>query len=438
MPDYVIKNGMVISGSGAPAFKADVAVTGDRIESIDKYNRCEMSNGCKVVDATGKIVCPGIIDAHSHADLTIYREDQNEVLKPLVKQGITTFIGGNCGMSLAPISKEHYEESKMYLEGFTGRPILSEIDWKNTAGFIEHLEKNGTLLNCALLAPHGLIRIDAMGMASRFSTSDEIRTMQRSLETCLEAGCIGMSSGLQYMPGLQSATHELIRLGEIIKKYDGLYVSHLRSYMNALPNAIDELVSVARNNNIRAQVSHIFWVPDLGIIGPLFRKAAGALIDLSKYWTLKVKLDTDIEKQLVRVFDMKHKGINVGVDVMPTTTTFTHMLAYFPPWVLQGTKADITNRLSNPRVRRMIKRDIENGDMKWPHTGRNSWSLNLFKILGWECTRIMSVVSNKNKHLEGRKIADIARERGKHPFDVTCDLLADEEFEKRTEAGKFP
>ncbi|MFA6450672.1 MAG: D-aminoacylase [bacterium] len=428
MADYVIRNGTVVDGSGAPGFRADVVVEGDRITAVERIGQIKIDpNGCRTINAAGKIVCPGIIDSHSHADLTIYRGNHAQTLEPLIRQGITTFIGGNCGMSMAPLSERHPAEVKMYLEGFTARELDEEITWKDSAGFMDQLDKNGVAMNCALLAPHGLIRIDAMGMQPSHANNEQIGLMSRRLEESMEAGCVGMSTGLQYMPGLQSDTRELVKLGAVLKKYEGIYVSHLRTYMNELPKAVDELAEVARENDIRAQISHMFWVPDLGPIGPLVHGFARFFINLSKYWTLPAKLDSAIEKELDRITGFSKKGVSVGVDVMPTTTTFTHLMAYFPPWVLQGSKEDIGRRLTNPRYRRRILRDIENGDMAWPHTGRNSWSLNIFKLLGWQSTRIMSVFSRKNKHLEGRTFADIAEERGKHPFDVICDILAEED-----------
>jgi N-acyl-D-amino-acid deacylase len=281
MPDFVIKNGLVITGTGEKGFKADVVIEGERITAVER-SVTEAPNGCDVIDATGKVVCPGMIDSHSHADMTIHRSDHPAILEPLIRQGITTFVGGNCGMAMAPLSRKHFAEVKIYLEGFTARELDGDVTWSDTAGFMERVEKGGLAVNCALLAPHGLMRIDEMGMAARYATEDEIDGMKRSLEECMDAGCIGMSTGLQYMPGLQSNTHELIELGRVLKKYDGIFTSHLRSYMNEMPRAVDEVAAVARIAEIRGQVSHIFHVPDLGPIGPAFRAVARALISLSK------------------------------------------------------------------------------------------------------------------------------------------------------------
>jgi len=423
--DYLIRGGTVLDGTGNRGYRADVAISGDKIEAIEK-DIDPGANGCVTLDATGKVVCPGIVDAHSHADMSIHIDGHEKMLEPLVRQGITTFIGGNCGMSMAPLTDRHPEELMVYLEGFTARELDGKIPWKDTAGFIDHIEKNGVALNTALLAPHGLIRIDAMGMETRYADRSEIDRMRYVLEQSLEAGAIGLSTGLQYMPGLQSSTRELVSLGEVVKKYDGIYASHLRSYMSTLPRAVDEIEKIASRNDIRAQISHIFWVPDMGLLGPVIRRVARAVINLSKYWTPPLKLDAEIEKLLGRLLRMRRRA-SIGMDVMPTTTTFTHLMAYFPPWAIKGTKEEIGMRLASSHQRQKMRRDIENGQLIWPHTGSGTWSLNLFKLLGWKCTRIMSVVTEENKHMEGRRIFDIAEERGMHPFDLVCELMIEEE-----------
>lgn len=424
MPDIVIKNGTVIDGSGAPRFKADVVVTGDKIEAVGEFTA---KNGCKTIDAMGKIVCPGIIDPHSHADMTIYRKDHVKVLAPLVRQGITTFVGGNCGMAMAPVGENNYELLKLYVESFTAKSFDKHVQWSGMGSFIEHLETNGIALNTALLAPHGLIRIDAMGFENRHATKEEVDHMCRILDDCMEAGAIGLSTGLQYMPGLNSDQRELLHLGKVVGKYDGMYTSHLRSYMSTLSLAVDEIIRMAMSNEIRTQVSHIFWVPDMGAAAPLIQQVMRLLINISKYYVIPMELDTEIRRQLEKIERLRDRGVHIGMDVMPTTTSFTHMLAFFPPWVLQGTKEEIISRFYNIHKRKEILYDILHGDGAWPHTGRNSWSLNLFKIMGWDNIRIMSVVTEDNKRFEGRSIAEIASTLNKKPFDAVCDLLVEED-----------
>jgi len=425
MPDIIIKNGTVVDGTGSPGFRADVAVTGDRIEAVGGVEAGD--NGCSVIDAEGKIVCPGIIDAHSHADLTVFRANHAEILEPLVRQGITTFVGGNCGMSMAPIGRKKFEPARDYIEAFTAMDIEKEINWRTTAEFFDEIESRDMLMNSAILAPHGLIRIHEMGLDARYAEEEEVRGMKKLVEECMEAGCIGLSTGLQYFPGSQSDTRELVALGESVAKYGGIFTSHLRSYSNTLPQAIDEIVEVAKQNDIPAQVSHIFWVPDSGRLGRPLRAVVRALARLADYWVPPVPLDGEVGKQLGKLDGLREQGINIGMDVMPTTTGFTHLLAFFPPWALTGDKEQIMSRIEDTEMRRRMLRDITTGRMIWPHVEGNTWSLNLFKIMGWECVRIMSVVSEKNKRYEGMHLPVIAKERGQHPFDAACDLLLEED-----------
>ena len=424
MFDVLIRKGTVVDGSGKPGFVTDLGVEGDRITLLGAANGAS----AKVeIDAAGKIVCPGIVDSHSHADLSLHREDHAKLLEPLVRQGITTFIGGNCGMSLAPLGDSHPEAVRQYIEVFTNFDVNKECPWKTMGEFFDTLDRRGLLLNAAILAPHGLLRLNAMGMERRYATDDEIKAMARELDQALEEGAIGLSTGLQYFPGSQSDTRELLQLGQILKKHDGMFASHLRSYSKTLAQAIDEVIQVSRENGIRSQISHLFWIPDYGPLGPAVRAVLRGLIKLSAWWTPPIPLEGFIAQRLGQIDQARAQGVQVGVDAMPTTTGFTHALAFFPPWALEGSRDQVIARLRDPQVRTKMLHAIEHGKMTWPHVENDSWSLNLFRLMGWECCRIMAVSSQKNKRYEGISLVDIAAERGKHPFDTICDLLIEEE-----------
>ncbi|HNR30382.1 MAG TPA: amidohydrolase family protein, partial [Candidatus Hydrogenedentes bacterium] len=393
MFDALIRNGVVVDGSGRPGFMADVGVVGDRITLLGPANGASAN---KEIDATGKVVCPGFVDPHSHADLTIFRSDHVALLEPLVRQGITTFVGGNCGMALAPIQEKNRPAIETYLEIFTQINFAS-APWRTMGEFFNLVESQGLLLNSAVLAPHGLLRLNETGADTRGATDDEIARMESALEQALDEGAVGLSTGLQYWPGSQSDTRELVRLGRALKKYGGVFTSHLRSYSNTLDKAIDEVVEVARTSDIPGQISHIFWVPDYGRLGPLIRKGIRALAKLSKYWTVPLPLHVPQQQRIDQMMRAREQGVRVGMDIMPTTTGFTHMLAFFPPWSLEGGREAVLARLREPEQRRRILHSIEHGRMAWPHTGPDAWTLNLFRLMGWECARIMAVASEKNK-----------------------------------------
>ena len=423
MFDVLIRNGAVVDGTGQPRYSADIGIERDRITLVGK---AEGAAADIEIDAQGKIVCPGFVDPHSHADLSVFREDQVRLLEPLVRQGITTFVGGNCGMSLAPIGDRHPEAAEDYVQMFTQLDFERDIQWKTMGEFLDVVESRGLLINGAVLAPHGLIRLNEIGPEMRYATDTEVGHMADAVDQALDEGAIGLSTGLQYVPGSQSDTRELVHLGAAVKKHGGIFTSHLRSYSNTVDKAIDEVIEVGRANDIPVEISHIFWVPDYGLLGPLFRSVVRGLAKLSRWWTAPLPIDKPIAHCLEQMMRARAQGVQAGMDVMPTTTGFTHILAFFPPWALAGGPKAVRARLESPEERRRIRHSIEHGKMEWPHAGDEAWTLNLFRLMGWECVRIMAVTSEKNRRYEGMNLVDIARECHVHPFDAACDLLLEE------------
>jgi N-acyl-D-amino-acid deacylase len=428
MFDLILENADVMDGSGKQSYRADVGIKGSAIEKIGNLKDAETA---KRVDVSGKMVCPGFVDVHSHADLTFFREDHPKQLSPLVRQGITTFVGGNCGMSLAPITVENRDGQQTYLEMFTQMDFEKDVRWDSMGSFMEHMDKEGILLNAALLAPHGLMRISARGLELGLASREQLAYMKRALEESLEAGVFGLSTGLQYFPGSESNTAELVELAGPLKRYDGVFTSHLRSYTNTtLPQAIGEVAEVARKNDIRGQISHIFSLPWLGALQQPALKVLKWCIrhgDFAARVVPNPLIQGEMKKILVELERNRRAGAQVGMDVMPTTAGFTHLMAFFPMWVLAGGREKVLSRISDRRTRAEILRDIEEGKPTWPHRGRNDWSLNIMRQMGWDAVTIMAVHSDENKHLEGRRFTEIAEEQGKHPFDVMCDLLLEED-----------
>lgn len=436
--DIIFEYPLVVDGSGKRPYRADVGIKDRKVSAIGQLDDAKAD---RRINAIGKVLCPGFIDVHSHTDLSIHLPEHPQLLEPLIRQGITTFVGGNCGMALAPLNGEHKKPVNDLIEGFTGRDQSEVIDWETVGEFMDTVEKRGVLLNMGMLAPHGIMRINQMGLAKKLASSEEIEGISVLLRDSLEAGALGMSTGLQYFPGSQSDTRELIELAHVVKEYDGVYTSHLRSYSNTLGLALDEIKEITRKAGVPGQVSHLFWVPHVNdVIDPIIRKAAKLGSKIYEYIKLPIPLDLAVADMLGKLGKEVDQGLQLGIDGMPTSAGFTHLLAFFPPWVLQDNIEKILARIANPVQRKKMREDIEKGESTWPHRDDRTWSMNFFKLMGWDGAFVMAVVSEKNKKFEGLNFVQIGKILKKHPFDAACDLLLEEKgrvlvFETVTHPG---
>ncbi|ACL03442.1 Amidohydrolase 3 [Desulfatibacillum aliphaticivorans] len=423
--DLVIEQPSVFNGSGTRAVIQDVGVKDGKIQALG--NLAEAEAGERIY-ARDMGLCPGFIDVHTHADMALHRPEQVEVLAPLVRQGITTIVGGNCGAGMGPISDRNADFQYKFYEIFLGKDQQPYITWQGFGEMLESLEAGGLLVNTAMLAPHGILRMHAMGDSVETAGPDDLAVMIQSLRECLEAGAVGMSTGLQYFPGLCSDSRELLELAKVLAEYDGVFTSHLRSYnSNGLQNAMDEIMDIGREAEVPVQLSHLFWIPymfePLNTIMKAFVKAASRLYKIHPF---PIPLDSSTKSHMAKVARLVDKGQPIGVDAMPTSAGFTHLFAFFPPWSLEGGLHGVMKRIADPKDRLRIRKSIENGKPVWPHRGPDSWSMNLFKIMGWDCASVMSVTSEKNQKYIGMNFGEIGKAQGKHPFDAACDLALEE------------
>jgi N-acyl-D-amino-acid deacylase len=423
--DVVISGVQIFDGSGRAPYKNDIGIRDGRVVSIGQLGEAEAA---RLIDGKNLAVCPGFIDIHSHADMTAIRPDHPDLLRPLLEQGITTFVGGNCGVAMAPISRDNPDTQMKFYDFFLGEPQDDRISWQNFGEMLDVYENQGMALNMGMLAPHSILRMDVLDISTKRAEPPHMETMKRTLAECMEAGALGMSTGLQYPAGLSSDQWELTELARIVHNYNGVFTSHLRSYSsNSLLDAIEEVISVGRDADVPVQISHLFWIPNfrkpLNTLMKNFVKAASFAYNKKEF---PLPVDSALKPALSRIDELVKQGVPIGADAMPTSAGFTHVLALFPPWALEGGMDRVRARLADPAERKKIRHSIENGDTKWPHRGQDSWSMNLFKTMGWDCAFIMSVKSDKNQHLVGRNFVQIGEERGQHPFDAVCDLLLEE------------
>jgi N-acyl-D-amino-acid deacylase len=423
MIDLVVRNGKVIDGTGKPARPADVGIHNGKI--IEPGWDEELTARVEI-DAAGQTVVPGFIDVHSHGDLAISTDDPGKVLQPLLMQGITTFVGGNCGFSGCTVQGKNRDKVMAHLQTLSGQELDERISWQNPDEFFREAEQRGIPCNMATLAGHGTLRIAASGLVTRLLTADEQRSMEKLLDECMEMGCLGLSTGLQYYPGSQSDTDELVALGGVLKKYNGIFTSHLRSYAHTLDLALDEVFRVGRENGIPVQVSHLYWQPYIRGLANVTRLFLNGVSFLYNNLGIPVPMEKGLKAKL-KLFEKElEKGTDVHFDMVPTSQGFTELFAFLPPYASEGSSDEALERLKDPAFRKRMLHDIEKVEPDWPHRDGATWSFNYIKMTGWKGLRVMAVESEKNRWMEGLTFPDIGKELDASPMDVICDLLIEE------------
>jgi N-acyl-D-amino-acid deacylase len=397
MFDLLIRNGRIIDGTGQPAYRADLAINNNRIAAIGRFP----GEAEKVINAKGLTVIPGIIDPHSHADLILPLppKQQSELMRCKLSQGITTTIIGNCGLGCAPLAGSDAEAILRALNSWM-TPQQVEWKWRTFGQYLDRLESNGLALNIAALAPHGPIRISAMGLAKGAPAKSQMKKMRAMIEQAMSDGALGLSTGLIYPPGMYSDTNELKELAGVVARFDGIYTSHIRGSSETLIPAVNELLEVGRETGVRIHHSH--------------NEAVGR-----GHWE-------KIERVLALEEEAEREGVRVSFDMFPYTAAATMMIAIYPPWALEGGVDRLIERLKDSKTRKKIERDIASKTPSWPPWREGGWPHNLVKATGWSAIYLGYAESLRNKRYENRSLAELSELTGKTPFDAISDLIIEE------------
>lgn len=387
----LIRNGFIADGSGKPGYKADVLLNDGIIEKIAQTIDAASADaeGAQVIDAEGLVVAPGFIDTHSHSDLRVLVEPE---VAPKVMQGITTEILGQDGISMAPLPKEYISPWRKNLAGLDGDS--DQIDWnyETTENYLKMIDEVKPGLNECYLVPHGNIRMEAMGLENRLPNDEELEKMCAITRREMEAGAVGLSTGLIYMPCAYSESKEIIEMCKVVAEYDGLFVIHQRSEADTILDSMEEVIKIGRESGVKIHYSHF--------------KVCG-----KKNWD---KVDTVIEL----LEDAKKEGIRVSFDQYPYVAGSTMLGVILPPWVHDGGTDKVLERLADPELRKKMVYDIEHGIPGWD---------NFVEFAGLDQIFVTSVKTDKNKDAIGLNLVELGNLRGKDPYDATFDLLYEEE-----------
>ncbi len=373
--DLIIKDGLIYNGMGGSPFIADIAIKGDMIVAIGKIRS---SRGISVIAAENLAISPGFIDVHDHSDLSLIVNPRAE---SVVHQGITTLVSGNCGSSPFPIAAEIFEETKESAK----KEYDLDLTWTDMAGFFSRLEEKGMAPNYSTLVGHGDVRGAAMGFNDRRPSPAELERMRNLVGEHIRGGAFGLSSGLEYAPGSFADPEEIAELCKIVARYDGIYATHIRDEGDFLLESLDESIGAARMSGVRLQISH-------------FKTA------YPQNWS---KADA----ALARLEQACADGVDIFCDRYPYIAGSTDLSFYFPLWAKQGTTEEFLNRLKDPSLEPRLRAFLAEQEKK---------------LGSWEKVVISSVVSEKNRHLQGKSVLEAAKESGKEPYEFMRDILIEE------------
>lgn len=371
--DVLIRGGTVFDGTGAAGTPGDIAIQEGRIVDVSRDGSLERAAAGLIVDATGKYVSPGFIDIHTHSDRSIL---VNGRMESKVRQGVTTEVGGNCGSGVAPAMAR----------AAAGDAELESRTWPTLAAYFEAIERSGIAGNYCTWVGHGTLRSSTVGYDMRAPTGDELQEMRRLLHESLEAGAFGISTGLIYAPSGFAQTDELVALARVAREHGGLYASHIRNEAAGLLGAVGEAIEIGRGAGVPVQIAH--------------HKVSG-----KQNWGL-------VQESLALMDRARSDGVDVACDQYPYVASSTGLTSVLPKWALEGGREAIAGRLGDPAQRAKLRAEIYESRPDYDRLEEgNGW----FNVLVARC--------RGDRALEGRRLGEVALERGVDPFELACEAL---------------
>ena len=377
--DLILRNGTIVDGIGAPGYLGDLAIDGDRITAVGDLGDLR---GVTEVDVSGLAVAPGFINMLSWAGDALMEDGRSQ---GDIRQGVTLEVFGEGG-SGGPLT----DQMKNLVVTSQG-DIKFDVEWTTLGEYLEHLEAKGVSPNVASFVGATTLRVHEVGYEDRPPTEDELDRMRRLVRQAMEEGAVGLGSSLIYAPAFYAQTDELVELSKVAAEYGGLYISHMRSEGNALLESVDELLTIARESGIRAEIYHL--------------KAAG-----QANWG---KLDAVIG----RVEAARSEGLEITADMYTYTAGSTGLDAGMPPWVQEGGYDSWAVRLRNPEIRDRVRREMT--------TPTNDWE-NLLLAAGAEATLLVGFKNAELRGYLGQTLAEVAAARGTSVPDTAMDLVVED------------
>jgi N-acyl-D-amino-acid deacylase len=375
MLDILIKNSVVVDGTGKPAFKADVGVAKGHIAVVAEGVEQE---AIRTIEAQGLHLAPGFIDPHTHSDLPLL---VNPHAESKIRQGVTTEVIGNCGFSPAPLLKAAVEETRAEAD------LLGlDVTWRSMGEYLERLRSPGTALNVVPLIGHNTVRGSVLGYGDVQPEPTQQAEMERLVAEAMEQGGRGLSTGLFYPPGFYAQTEEVIGLARAVARYGGLYASHIRSESDTLLEAVAEAIEISERAEVKTEIAHL--------------KLAGY-----RNWE-------GVDRLIEMLADAQARGIRLGCDQYPYNASSTWLSAMLPYWAQAGGTKAVAKRLHDPEIRAQLRKDWQENQADWEDRGG---------MRDW--TDIVVSSCDARPEAQGLSIAEIAEAEGKDPLEAAFDLI---------------
>ncbi len=377
----LIRNGHIIDGTGSPWYSGDLAIRDGRIAAVGALVDAKAE---KTIDAAGMVVAPGFIDMLGQSDLSIL---VNPRLPSKIFQGITTEITGE-GSSAAPLNDSIIAADRVGYDHYKITP-----DWRTLGEYFARLERQGIGINVADYVGATQVRRMVLGDVDRAPTAAELEQMRELVRQAMRDGAVGVSTSLQYPPAPYAKTEELIALAAAAARYGGVYATHMRSESDEIIPALDEAIRIGREARIPVEIWHL--------------KVAG-----KRNWGRMPEIVAKIESA-------RRSGVDIAADTYAYTAWFNSLSAMVPPWAHDGGTAKLLERLGDPAARRRIRKDMETPG-SWEN---NSWQ----EISGPEAILIGAVQNPALLGLQGKTLAQVAKEKKADPIDALLDLLIEDQ-----------
>jgi N-acyl-D-amino-acid deacylase len=379
--DLLIHKGHIIDGTGSPWYTGDVAIQGGRIAAVGPLLAVSATD---TIDATGMVVAPGFIDMLGQSELTIL---VNPHLPSKIFQGITTEFTGEGG-SVAPLNDRIVAADRLSYDHYKISP-----DWRTLGQYFARLERQGIGINVGDYVGATQVRRMVLGDDDRQPTADELAKMKSLVADAMRDGAVGLSTSLQYPPAPYAKTEELIALASEAARFGGIYATHMRSESKDILSALDEAIRIGHEAKLPVEIWHL--------------KVAGKS-NWGRMGQVVAKIDS-----------ARRAGVDLAADTYAYTAWFNSLSAMVPPWAHDGGTTKLIERLRDPTARRRIRRDMLTAD-SWEN---NEWQ----DIRGPDAILIGAVQNPALLPLQGKTLAEIARQKKADPIDALLDLLIEDQ-----------